>query len=516
MLLVKQLLDRALASTKALELHAWLNLSTGRYGGSNVGRAEPGSGTKLVSGVGEKQLYAAAQRLGLRIRHSREQARPSDGGQPTQKWLAMQFNPPRTAQQISTFEKGREIPSISVLVDLYIILRESAGMTPNAAEFATWLTDWMIARSEKDAPEGPGLLREALQLMDQSSSKENRRSSGPLRSLADFPGADPLAIILGDRREPRSKSAADCLIYSGSMTDAMNISFLGRHMENSVILSDKLLVRMPTDYLQGMPQVANRNLLIIGSPAVNWGARILNKSDAIFSFRIDEDVVKRDEELRADDRMQDDTFASIFWDLVRDARIVEGAMRFNEDEIRNRIHDKDEKGLIPEAADLARRVLNGSTAKAMMNKFRSLGILDPADQEHHAQVTYGSNDFALVTLARNPWSLDSRYRAVICGGIHGPGTASALRELLTRPERFEKYPLGAVLEVKLRLDLDWPTRFEKATTSFQTHEYTAASVLEHLEVAIRSTSDERSSIFRLMTEESLLARAAFVREVLDE
>jgi hypothetical protein len=463
--------------------------------------------------VGEQQLYAAAERLGFRIRQAREQARPSGGGQPTQKWLAMQFNPPRTAQQISTFEKGREIPSISVLADLYVILREATGMTPNAAEFVAWLTDWMIARSEKDAPEGPGLLREALQLLDQSSFKENRGSSGPLRSLADFPGTDPLTIILGDRREPRAKSAADCLIYSCSMTDAMNINFLGRRMEDTVILSDKLLVRMPTDYLENMPQVANRNLLIIGSPAVNWGARILNKSDAIFSFRIDEDVVKRDEELRADDRMQDDTFASIFWDLVRDARIVNGVTRLNENEIQNRIHDKDEKRMISEAAHLAHRVLNGSTAKAMMNKFRSLGILDPADQENHAQVTYGSNDFALVTLARNPWSVDSRYRAVICGGIHGPGTASALRELLTRPERFENYPLGAVLEVKLRLDLDWPTRFEKATTSFQTREYTAASVLEHLEVAIGSTSDERSWIFRLMSEESLRARAAFVREV---
>lgn len=465
--------------------------------------------------MGEQQLYAAAQRLGLRIRQAREQARPSDGSQPTQKWLAQQFNPPRAAQQISTFENGREIPSISVLVDLYVILQGSTAMTPNAAEFAAWLTDWMIARSEKDAPEGSELLQEALQLLDQPSSRANRGSPGPLRSLAEFPGNDPLTIILGDRREPRAKSAADCLIYSGSMTDAMYISLVGRHMEDTVIRSDKLLVRMPTDYLENMPEVANRNLLIIGSPAVNWGARILNKSDAIFAFRIDEDVVKRDEELRADDRMQDDTFASIFWDLVRDARIVDGVTQLDEYGIQDRIDDKDERRLVPEAADLARRVLDGSTAKAMMNKFRSLGILDPADQEHHAQVTYGSNDFALVTLARNPWSVDGRYRAVICGGIHGPGTASALRELLTRPERFENYPLGAVLEVKLRLDLDWPTRFEKASTSFQTREYAAVSVLEHLEAATKATRDGRNSVFRLMSEESLRARATFVREVLE-
>jgi hypothetical protein len=458
----------------------------------------------------------AAKRLGLRVRQAREQAQPSDGSQPTQRWLAQQFIPPRTAQQISTFENGREIPSISVLVDLYVILCESRAANPNAAEFAAWLKDWMIARSEKDAPEGSELLREALQLIDQPSSRANRGSSGPLRSLAEFPGNDPLTIILGDRREPRAKSAADCLIHSCSTTDAMYINLLGRHMEDAVIRSDKLLVRMPTDYLENMPEVANRNLLIIGSPAVNWGARILNKSDAIFSFRIDEDVIKRDEELRADDRMQDDTFASIFWDLARSARIIDGIMQLNEDGILDRIDDKDESRLVHEAAGLARRVLDGSTAKAMMNKFRSLGILDPADQEHHAQITYDSNDFALVTLARNPWSADGRYRAIICGGIHGPGTASALRELLTRPERFETYPLGAVLEVKLRLDLDWPTRFEKATVSFQTREYAAANVLEHLEAATKTAREERNLVFRLMSEESLRARAAFVRKVLEE
>ncbi len=461
----------------------------------------------------QDQSHAATRRLAERIRQTREQARPSDGSQPTQKWLAQAFTPPRTAQQISSFEKGRDIPGISVLAEMYEILRKSSGETPTAAEFSDWLTDWMVARCEKDAPTRSQLLEQALQLLDQSATRQSRGSPGPLCSLADFPGNDPLTIILGDRREPRAKSAADCLIYSGSATDAMHINLLCRYMENTVIRSDKLLVRMPTDYLENMPEVANSNLLIIGSPAVNWGARILNKSDAIFPFRIDEDVVKRDEEFRADDRMQDDTFASIFWDLVREVRSVEGTTQLDEQAIEDQIDDDDEKRLVHEAANLARRVLDGSTAKAMMNKFRSLGILDPADQEHHAQVTYGSNDFALVTLARNPWSVDGRYRAVVCGGIHGPGTASALRELLSRPERFENYPLGAVLEIKLRLDLDWPTRFDKATVSFQTREYAASSVLEHLEAAAKLPHDTRNSVFRLMSDESLRARAAFVREV---
>lgn len=325
---------------------------------------------------------------------------------------------------------------MALLAKLYEILHGPAtGAKPDPGELADWLVDWTIAMSVKDAPSGSALLTSALQLLENSSGhKGGRKPSGPLSSLANFPGTDPLTIFPGDRRESRAKSAADCLIYSGSATDAMYLNHLGSHLDHAVIRSDKLLVRMPSDYLENMPEVAQSNLLIIGSPAANWGARILNKNDAIFSFRIDEDVVARDEEFRADDRMRDDRFASIFFDLVRGARSIDGITVLDEQQVRDRIVDEDERKLVDGAAALARRVLYGSTAKAMMNKFRSLGILDLADQEHHAQVTHGANDFALVTLARNPWCVDGRYRAVICGGIHGPGgSTSTGRRVSKRP-----------------------------------------------------------------------------------
>ena len=469
--------------------------------------------------MGGLQMTSAAQKLGNRIRDARERARPVDGSKPTQQWLARQFTPERTPQQISTFEMGRNIPAINILVELYEILHGPlTGRRSDPEEFIAWLVDWTIAKSSTDAPAHSPLLSDSLRLLENLSQRRGARQAppGPLRSLADFPGSDPLTIILGDRRESRAKSVADCLIYSGSTTDATYLNLLGHHMDHAVIRSDKLLVRMPQDYLESMPAVSQSNLLIIGSPAVNWGARILNKNDAIFSFRIDDDVVARDEGLRAEDRMQDERFASIFGDLVRTARSVDGATMLDETQVRAQIPDEDEQKLFDDAADLARKVLDGSTAKVMMNKFRSLGILDPADQEHHAQITYGSNDFALVTLARNPWCADGRYRAVICGGIHGPGTAWALRELLTHPERFASHPLGAVLEIKLRLDLDWPTRFDKATGSFQTKEYTTTSVLTHLETACDQDREARKPVYRLMPDDSLERRAAFVREILKD
>lgn len=175
--------------------------------------------------------------------------------------------------------------------------------------------------------------------------------------------------------------------------------------------------------------------------------------------------MQRDDAFRADDRMQDDSFAGYLGDLLPFAHSEELPRKKAMEPRKGIPEENEDLRLVQTAVELAQRVLGGSTVKAMMNKFRSMGVVDPGDQEHHTQITYGSNGFAVVALARNPWSKDGRYPAVVCGGIHGPGTAAALRELLTRPERFENHPLGAVLEVKLRLDLDWPTRFDRATVS---------------------------------------------------
>lgn len=458
-------------------------------------------------------------RVGSRLRQARESCLPDDGARPTQKWLGSVALPVRTSQQISRFESGLDLPAVSALVEIYHAVRGSATLNdPESAELARWLVDWIADRLERDGALRSDIVSEAVQLLHHAipNSGTEATSAGSLASLADFPGDGPLTIILADRRESRARTAADCFIYSGSTTDVMYLPYLHRHMDRAIVRSDKLLVRMPDDYLASMPELAESNLLIVGSPAVNWGARILNKKDALFSFRIDDDIVARDERFRTDERMRDPTFASIFWDLARGATPIAGDIAVNEDVIRDRVskEGKDER-LVSGAAKLVKEVLNGSSAKTVMNRFRSLGILDIADQENHAQITYDSNDFALVTLSRNPWSHDGTHRAVICGGIHGPGTASAMRELFMRPERFQDHPLGAVLEVNLQPDLDWPTRFEKATVSFQTGEYSSADVLGHLRSASSLSPEDRKPFYKLMSDDGLKARTDFVGEIVD-
>jgi len=420
----------------------------------------------------------------------------------------------RTPQQISQYETGRAVPTLPALLAIREYFSERGRRVPDEQrDVVRWLVAWLAANVDR-VKEAPPSVRDALVFLREQANPPSIRSNGPISTLADFPGNEPLTIIVGDRRETRAKSAADCLIYSGSMTDVMYLPLLGRRLENAVIRSDKLLARMPLDSLKKMPELAASNLLVIGSPAANWGSRTLNR-EALFSFVIDDAILQRTEAMVHDERMQDEAFASVFWKLAQTMRRKRrGGSDIDIEAVRRVGIDADEENFLVAAAKLVRDTLQGSTARAMMNKFRTLGVVDPADEEHHATTTHSANDFAVVTLARNPFAQDSKYRAVICAGIHGPGTASALRELITNPKGlFERRPLGAVLEIKLRLDLDWPNRFERTTVTPQTAEYETSTVLQNLEGAAALEPDERGQAFKWWTTEAINQRISFVHEI---
>lgn len=451
-----------------------------------------------------------AQQLGKMIKSARLAVRPN--GTTTQEWLGEQCNPRRTPQQISKFESGEAVPvEIAALAELYYVLHQNNNNSFELArQFVPWIVTWLATKKGTSNTGAASLLREAVTILSESSN--DRRANArprPLTSLADFPGHDPLTIIMGDRREPRVTSAADCLIYSGSITDAMFLPHMWQGLEGAAIKSDKLLVRMPQEYLEEqVPEISERNILIIGSPAVNWGARTFNKG-AIFPFRIDPDVVRQSEALLNDDRMQDEDFASEFWNLAQAAD--ESGVHLDQSEL-EQLSD-DDRQQREGAAELARTVLGGSTAKAVMNRFRTFGVLDPADQENHGTFFHSANDFAVVTLARNPYSKTGRHRAVICAGIHGPGTAAALRELLMNPATFQSRSLGAVLEVRLRTDLAWSERFDRAKVKPQTREYAPPVVLENIERALKSAPDLRKNVYQWWDQAALEDVATFIREI---
>lgn len=164
------------------------------------------------------------------------------GGDPTQSWLAKQFAPPRTPQQISQFESGNAVPDIPTLVQLYWIVHRNRGSGSELAQgLVPWLAAWMATKVIRQE-EAALIFQEALSLFTSATWERHRDvKSKPLTSLAEFPGTDPLTIDLGDRREGRITSAAECLIYSGSAADVMHLPYLGRAFEGTIIRSDSCL-----------------------------------------------------------------------------------------------------------------------------------------------------------------------------------------------------------------------------------------------------------------------------------
>ena len=90
-----------------------------------------------------------------------------------------------------------------------------------------------------------------------------------------------------------------------------------------------------------------------------------------------------------------------------------------------------------------------------MNRFRKPGLVDPADWRIHGTVTKPHNDFGLISLAPNPFADSTDYVCIIVAGIHGPGTAQAVRALADA-KNFRDHPFGGVFEVTLDQFQDWP------------------------------------------------------------
>jgi hypothetical protein len=165
-----------------------------------------------------------------------------------------------------------------------------------------------------------------------------------------------------------------------------------------------------------------------------------------------------------------------------------------------------------DALILARRLLNGRNAKHVMNGFRKLGIIDPVSGVVQAKRTRQDNDFALISLAQNPFADTVDYVCIMVAGIHGPGTAHAVRMLAE--DDFREHPLGGIIEFELNLFKDWPTRFEQAATSrWETRRYTIQELRINFEHALEQPARERTEAFKNLTEQESKGCLEFIRNI---
>ena len=274
-----------------------------------------------------------------------------------------------------------------------------------------------------------------------AACKPTVRVSG--RTLADFPEAFyPLAVVTGDKREERGNkiSVGDLGAYASTPADTRWILNLG--LRPDVIKHiDKNFILLGEDDL--VEEFSEMNLLVVGSPASNHLARIINSS-AAFRFNYSRDIEQAIDEVIAKAR------------VFSTAQLV----AFQEQE-RNRL----------------------------VAKMRSLftgGIFDPTHPDEYVAAKYWQLardtqlDFGVLTFASNPYyemkcrfekrQCDHKYVSIMAAGIHHPATAHALKFLgqdCRQQGVFEKHPYGGVIRVELDLSIPFSARTTKALCDWE-------------------------------------------------
>jgi transcriptional regulator with XRE-family HTH domain len=468
------------------------------------------------------------------IRVARETKKQDSDGAWTQDKLASAVG--KSKQWISNLETGKDVPSLGLLIQLHDLLAE-----PDTSESKTsvgvWLLTWIDRLLEKENL--PKATKESTRTaIDKAVAQlvrpSRRGKPSPNRALEYFPYTkEPLTIVCGDRRDLTPKTRGDILANSVSITDLTFLLRLGLP-ENVTIKSDKLFVLMPWDYLQR--EFGNRNLLVIGSPAVNFAARLINNY-SVFRFNLEPWLKKKEELIRTleepddwdDDlpspkELKEPRNLELFWKLAQNPEdtqlaALEGQLSPENElalsELVKRLLDKANPQIediehIQHLARMLKKILEGKTAKSLMNHFRRPGLIDFADATIHGTSFRGDNDFALISLAPNPFANSPNYVCIFVAGIHGPGTAHALRALAE--DDFKDHPFGGIIEVELNPFDDWPGRFQQASWHWQTKGYDSNKLLTNLN-GILAAKEGRSREFENLRDDEIQGCVDFIRKV---
>jgi transcriptional regulator with XRE-family HTH domain len=378
----------------------------------------------------------------------------------------------RTKQWLGAIEVGNGIPTLEQLLKLHEELVSKDSQTPES-DLGSWLLRWLEARVNKDVDINKESALEAIDGLYAKSNKSARtRSASAVPTLEDFPhGFEDLIIICGDRRESPPKSKGDFFVDSFSSADLASLKTLLEKTGPLEIRSDKLFMAgnlSSSGYLK--QAYGQRNLIVIGSPAVNLVARAINRN-AVFRFRTSKGMREFlrywDEEFP---EINDRKLREIFWDMASkwNGSLEASGIDTNQylEESERRIHPEQ----IEELAHKVGELLTSHTVKDVKASFHKYGFIDPIANKEQGYFLRDDNDFGIISLCPNPYSDGGDYFCILAAGIHGPGTDMAVRVLAK--DDFREHPLGGVVEVKLDLEARWSERFSTAGFDWQTGSYT--------------------------------------------
>ncbi|MDZ7290609.1 MAG: nucleoside 2-deoxyribosyltransferase [candidate division KSB1 bacterium] len=284
------------------------------------------------------------------------------------------------------------------------------------------------------------------------------------KTLTNFPEAfHPIVVVTGDRREAVPQSKADLLAYSSSVTDLSYIQYL--NLGQVEIYSDKYFVLYDKETLKR--RFGRKNLLVIGSPAVNLLARIIN-DDMLFRFNIAEDTKSKIEaQLKILDKIKfDQRGLAIYQQLLMGTASLEEAI-IRTGHLDTEKHDLEKKyqWLFEEFAATELK-----SYKGLLHEFDRPGIWDPIEETIHGASPKGNRDYGLVSIAKHPYAEDDNFVAVCAAGVHGIATAQCVK-LLANPQNFENRPYGGIVEIQMNPFGDWMDRFFDVSVTWETKEY---------------------------------------------
>lgn len=347
-----------------------------------------------------------------------------------------------SSSHISYFENGTRQPSIAQLAVLAPVL----GLKLEGLVLARCADD-VVRTTIEEWPEGSDISREDLisrlkgRVRNCDEVAPVSKTSG--RTFMDFPEAfGNIVIVTGDKREEKPKNAGDIGAYSASPIDDRWIWMLKGLNAETEKVSDKEFVISNEARLR--KKYGNRTLLVVGSPASNHLARIVNRQ-AVFRFNFHSQFAKEIEDIVSNIKH------------LRDFAILEQVKLANLDKL-----------------------------KSIMRKFYSYGIVDPVKGDVNGFAAAPDRDFATITFANNPYSepSDLSHPAIIVAGFHLPGTTHALKclGLFRRASAeeelsFAQHPYGGVLEIKFNPELQWEDRMlEQVEYKWETSEYSIGSL----------------------------------------
>jgi transcriptional regulator with XRE-family HTH domain len=376
----------------------------------------------------------------------------------------------KSRQWLSNIENDKATPSASTLIHLHTVLVNLEERESNP--LLTWLLAWATAKVWPDDKAALARLAEQeSRLAGLAPDPADRKSS--TQSLEYFPEAfQPLTVICGDRRESSPKSRGDLFAYSVSITDLTFLPQLGLPRDTR-IRSDKLCVLLAPDTLRSL--FGQTNLLIIGSPAVNFASRAANKH-SLFRFNMSQELKLWEERSAKLRHLNAREHLRIFSKMAQNPQYIgTDPGTYNTQLPREEIFA---------IAEDVKDALGNHDLRSIMNQFRRSGFVDPIDERIHGQFTHEDNDFCAISIGKNPYAdKNSDFVAITAAGIHGPGTAHAVKILgeKDRAIRFRQHPFGGVIEVQLNWAEQWADRLTNAAWQWQTKDYTPGDLLKNLE-----------------------------------